>query len=119
MIQKSENDYIAEYVREKHPEILQSLDFLCWKAGHVLSDALKTATDAIVGLFKGLSVDDIKELKEEQEGGSVKSVEEMREEYENMMENYQAAKERGDYEGALQWYEKAQTCWEPEGSGEE
>ena len=119
-MQKSENDYIAEYVRQKHPEILQSLDFLCWKAGHVLSDALKTAADAIVGLFKGLSLEDIKELKEEQEeGGSVKTVEEMREEYENMMENYQAAKERGDYEGALQWYEKAQTCWEPEGSGGE
>lgn len=122
-MQKTENDYIAEYVKQKHPEILQSLDFLCWKAGRVLSDALKTATDAIVGLFKGLSLEDIKELKEElkeeQEGGSVKTVEEMREEYENMMENYQAAKERGDYEGALQWYEKAQTSWEPEGSGEE
>ena len=119
-MQKSENDYIAEYVRQKHPEILQSLDFLCWKAGRVLSDALKTAADAIVGLFKGLSLEDIKELKEEQEeGGSVKTVEEMREEYETMMENYQAAKERGDYEGALQWYEKAQTCWEPEGSADE
>lgn len=115
-MQKSENDYIAEYVRQKHPELLQSLDFLCWKAGRVLSDALKTATDAIVGLFKGLSVDDIKELKEEQEGGSVKTVEEMREEYENMMDHYQEAKERGDYEEALQWYEKAQTSWEPEGS---
>lgn len=123
-MQKSENDYIAEYIKQKHPELLQSLDFLFWKAGHILSDALKTATDAIVGLFKGLSVEDIKELKEElkeeqEEGGSVKSVEEMREEYETMMENYQAAKERGDYEEALHWYEKAQTCWEPEGSGEE
>lgn len=115
-MKKTENDYIAEYIRQKHPEILQSLDFLYWKAGRVLSDALKTATDAIVGLFKELSVDDIKELKEEQEGGSVKTVDEMRQEYEKMMENYQAAKERGDYEGALQWYEKAQTCWEPEGS---
>lgn len=118
-MKKTENDYIAEYVKQKHPEILQSLDFLCWKAAHTLSDALKEATDAIVAMFKGLSVDDIKELKEEQEGGSVKTVDEMRQEYEKMMENYQAAKERGDYEGALQWYEKAQTCWEPEGSGKE
>lgn len=52
-------------------------------------------------------------------GGSVKTVEEMRKEYETMMENYQSAKERGDYEEALQWYEKAQTSWEPEGSGED
>lgn len=119
-MKKTENDYIAEYVKQKHPEILQSLDFLCWKAGHVLCDALKEATDAIVAMFKGLSLEDIKELKEEQEeGGSVKTVEEMRDEYEAMMENYQAAKERGDYEEALNWYEKAQTSWEPEGSGTE
>lgn len=123
-MKKTENDYIAEYVKQKHPEILQSLDFLCWKAGHILCDVLKEATDAIVAMFKGLSLEDIKELKEElkedqEEGGSVKTVEEMREEYENMMENYQAAKERGDYEEALNWYEKAQSSWEPEGSESE
>ena len=49
----------------------------------------------------------------------MKTVEEMREEYETMMENYQAAKERGDYDEAIQWYEKAQTTWQPGGSGEE
>lgn len=27
-MQKTENDYIAEYVKQKHPEILQSLDFM-------------------------------------------------------------------------------------------
>lgn len=119
-MKKTENDYIAEYVKQKHPGIIQSFDFLCWKTAHVLSDAVKTLTDAIVGMFKGLSLEDIKELTEEQEeGGRVKTVEEMREEYETMMENYQAAKERGDYEEALNWYEKAQTSWEPEGSGEE
>lgn len=58
------------------------------------------------------------EAEKKEEGGNVKTVEEMREEYETMMENYQAAKERGDYEEALQLYEKAQTSWEPEGSGE-
>lgn len=71
-MQKSENDYIAEYIKQKHPELLQSLDFLFWKAGHILSDALKTAADAIVGLFKGLSGEDM--LGARRERGRMKNI---------------------------------------------
>ena len=27
----TENDYIAEYIKEKRPEIISSLDFIFWK----------------------------------------------------------------------------------------
>lgn len=27
----SENDYIAEYIKENRPEIVHSIDFYCWK----------------------------------------------------------------------------------------
>lgn len=44
----SENDYIAEYVRERRPEILSSVDFIFWKMGRIIS----TAARGIVKAFK-------------------------------------------------------------------
>lgn len=40
----TENDYIAEYVKEKRPEIIHTLDFHFWKFGRVIKnvgDAIK------------------------------------------------------------------------------
>ena len=44
----SENDYIAEYVKEKRPEIIHTLDFHFWKFGRVI----KNVGDTIAKVFK-------------------------------------------------------------------
>lgn len=60
----SENDYIAEYVKEKKPEIIGTIDFVAWKIGKVVSNTVKVVTEAI----KGLSVEDIANYINDQEG---------------------------------------------------
>lgn len=49
----SENDYIAEYVKEKRPEIIQTTDFLFWKIGRTLGDFVDVATKAFTDFLKG------------------------------------------------------------------
>ena len=44
----TDNDYIAEYVKEKRPEIIETFSFHFWKFGRVM----KNAGDAIVRAFK-------------------------------------------------------------------
>ncbi len=34
----TENDYIAEYVKERCPEIIQTVDFSFWKLGRSISE---------------------------------------------------------------------------------
>lgn len=46
----SENDYIAEYVKEKRPEIIGTIDFVVWKIGKVLSNTVEAVTEAIMGI---------------------------------------------------------------------
>lgn len=41
----NENDYIAEYVREKYPTIL-GLDFAFWKFKRLIAQAARDITDA-------------------------------------------------------------------------
>ena len=46
----NENDYIAEYVKEMHPEILRSFDFALWKMVKIaiqLRDNLVAAIEKI------------------------------------------------------------------------
>lgn len=43
----SENDYIAEYIREKRPEILSSLDYIAWR----ITKAVDYSVNAIVKAF--------------------------------------------------------------------
>lgn len=44
----TENDYIAEYVKEKMPEITHTLDFAMWKFGRTL----KNFAEGISKIFK-------------------------------------------------------------------
>lgn len=70
-MKKTENDYIAEYIKEKHPELL-GLDFALWKIGRMLCEAMAPIVEAIkevVGAFyqgfeKGFT------LPEDEEGGT-------------------------------------------------
>ena len=34
----TENDYIAEYVKERCPEVIQTVDFAFWKLGKSISE---------------------------------------------------------------------------------
>lgn len=63
-----ENDYIAEYIKEKRPEIITSCDFLFWRI-------CRTAREALNGIAEALKNMDASELRkaiaagEESEGG--------------------------------------------------
>ena len=66
---KSENDLIAEYVRERHSNILGA-DFMIWKAGKMLGQLVRDIADAL----KGFSAEEIqaaldKMHEEEEEEG--------------------------------------------------
>lgn len=69
----NENDYIAEYIKEKHPELL-GLDFTLWKIGRTLSEAMAPIVEAlneVAGAFyqgfeKGFTLPDEEEDNGEQ-----------------------------------------------------
>lgn len=44
----TENDYIAEYVRERIPELITSYDYLCWKTYRLLREAIRNIVRAIL-----------------------------------------------------------------------
>lgn len=46
----SENDYIAEYIKEKRPELIRSFDFVFWKMSRITADAVKKIIDTFSGI---------------------------------------------------------------------
>lgn len=46
----SENDYIAEYIKERRPELIRSFDFVFWKMSRITQDAVKKIIDAFSGI---------------------------------------------------------------------
>lgn len=40
-----ENDYIAEFIKEKYPKLL-GMDYTVWKMGRILGDAIGKVVDA-------------------------------------------------------------------------
>lgn len=44
----TDNDYIAEYIKEKHPYIL-GLDFIIWKCGRVIRDTFSGLSSIFSG----------------------------------------------------------------------
>lgn len=54
----TENDYIAEYVKENRPEIIETMDFFFWKLGRSLAEVITVVGDAI----RGLSPEQIEEF---------------------------------------------------------
>ena len=47
----SENDYIAEYVKEKRPELIKSFDYQIWKMIKILENFVVDVTDALCTAF--------------------------------------------------------------------
>ena len=62
----TENDYIAEYVRERHAWILGT-DFALWKFGKILRDLCETLGGAIVEAIRNMPLEEIKKITEELE----------------------------------------------------
>ena len=56
----SENDYIAEYIKEKYPRLL-GVDFAIWKFGR----AIQTMAQEIVDIFKGMTPEEREEALKE------------------------------------------------------
>jgi len=56
----SENDYIAEYVKERHPGIL-TFDYAAWKLARSISEFGVAMKDII----SKLSAEDLKKLEQE------------------------------------------------------
>ena len=70
-VMKTENDYIAEYVKEKRPELL-GIGFWIWKMGRILKETL----DGVAESMKGLHWPDAEEYLEEVEEHLLKEQEE-------------------------------------------
>ena len=51
----TENDYIAEYVKERRPEITTSLDFVGWKMARIFQNAVKDIANA----FKNVDITEL------------------------------------------------------------
>lgn len=47
----TENDYIAEYIKEKRPEIISSFDFIFWKIGKSVEVAINDIASGLKDMF--------------------------------------------------------------------
>ena len=63
---RSENDYIAEYVREKHPSILGA-DYAFWKIGKIGADFIAQFVDVIKNIDWPQALQAIENKDEEEE----------------------------------------------------
>lgn len=43
----NENDYIAEYVKEKYPKLISGADFMFWKITKGISETVKAFCDSV------------------------------------------------------------------------
>lgn len=59
----SENDLIAEYIKQERPEILRSVDFMVFKMRHTLLSFAECFTQAM----KNIDFDKLKQLSEQME----------------------------------------------------
>ena len=62
---RSENDYIAEYVREKHPSILGA-DYALWKIGKIGADFIAQFVDVMKNIDWSQALQAIENKDEEE-----------------------------------------------------
>lgn len=60
---KTDNDYIAEYIRERHPSLLGA-DFALWKLAKMAKEAMEKIADSL----KDMDWKEIAEIIEKGEG---------------------------------------------------
>ena len=58
----TENDYIAEYIKEKHASLL-GFDFAVWKMMRVVGDTIR----AVVDIAKTVDPEDLKRMTEDED----------------------------------------------------
>lgn len=66
----NQNDWIAEYVKEKHPEILTTVDFFIYRTAAAMRDFTNAVVDGIKDIdFEALAkiINEIHTIKEEAE----------------------------------------------------
>lgn len=56
----TENDYIAEYIKEKHPALL-GFDFAMWKFGRRLAESLIEFSKGLEGIFNSICEEEYKD----------------------------------------------------------
>ncbi len=49
----TENDYIAEYVKERCPEVLETIDYSVWRFGKALQEMAKAWVDSVKAIDWG------------------------------------------------------------------
>jgi hypothetical protein len=65
---KTENDYIAEYVKERCPEVIQTIDYSLWRVSKAASEAVQTIVDNIKAIdWSKVPIDDLVKECERQE----------------------------------------------------
>lgn len=62
-----ENDYIAEFIKEKYPKLL-GMDYTVWKMGRLLGDAVGKVVDAFKSIDWQQAAEYMKEHTEGLEG---------------------------------------------------
>lgn len=62
----TENDYIAEYVKEKHEGLL-GFDFAMWKLRRAVSDSVTKLADALSDVFKDMPEEEIEKYVKQDE----------------------------------------------------
>ena len=63
----NENDYIAEYIKEKYPKLL-GMDYAVWKMGRLLGDAIGKLVDAFRAIDWEQASEYIEKHKEDIDG---------------------------------------------------
>ncbi len=64
----TENDYIAEYVKERCPELLNTMDYNLWKLGKAVSGAVQTLVEGFKAIdWSKVPIDDLVKECEKQE----------------------------------------------------
>lgn len=59
----TQNDYIAEYIKEKHPSLLGA-DFAIWKLGRTFAEAAKNITNSLKRVDWSEITQKLNEIKE-------------------------------------------------------
>lgn len=54
----SENDYIAEYVKERYPEVIHTVDYAIWKFGKEISNVASKFADIFANLGNNIYEED-------------------------------------------------------------
>ena len=54
----TENDYIAEYVKERCPEVIQTIDYSLWRVGKAVNEAVQAIVDSLKAIDWSKSVEE-------------------------------------------------------------